>query len=149
APLVSAQHGVIYQAQGADAQTVLQMLAGYAHASGAQLPTQFRIGEGLVGQCAFEKRRILLTDVPEHYVRIGSALGEAVPRNVIVLPVLFEGQVKAVIELASLTPFTQTHLTFLTQLTESIGIVLNTIEATMRTEGLLQQSQNLAAELQT
>src|SRR5207249_5388550 len=120
-----------------------------ASSSAEDLPRRFRVGEGLVGQCAFEKSRILLTDVPTDYVHIGSGLGNAAPRTVIVLPVLFEGEVKAVIELASLAPFTQTHLTFLTQLTESIGIVLNTIEATMRTEGLLQQSQKLAAELQT
>jgi len=107
------------------------------------------VGEGLVGQCAFEKRRVLLTDVPKDYLRISSALGDTPPRNIIVLPILFEGEVKAVIEMASLAPFTQSHLTFLTQLTEGIGIVLNTIEATMRTEGLLQQSQKLATELQT
>jgi len=90
-----------------------------------------------------------MTEVPHDYIRINSGLGAAVPSNIIVLPVLFEGQTKAVIELASLAQFTQTHLTFLAQLTESIGSVLNTIEATMRTEGLLQQSQKLAAELQT
>ena len=74
---------------------------------------------------------------------------ETKPRSVVVLPVLFEGQTKAVIELASIGTFTATHLAFLEQLTESIGIVLNTIEATMRTEGLLKQSQQLAGELQT
>ena len=87
--------------------------------------------------------------VPKHYMRIGSSLGAARPTNIVVLPVLFEGETKAVIELASLHPFTATHLTFLEQLTESIGVVLNTIEATMRTENLLQQSQQLTAELQT
>ncbi|MCI0680907.1 MAG: response regulator, partial [Gemmataceae bacterium] len=148
APLVNAQHGVLYQVDSQHGG-VLTMLAGYAHVGNDALPVRLRIGEGLVGQCALEKRRILLTDIPPDYVRIGSALGRTVPRNIIVLPVLFEGQVKAVIEMAAVTPFTQTHLTFLTQLTESIGIVLNTIEATMRTEGLLQQSQKLAAELQT
>jgi signal transduction histidine kinase len=75
-------------------------------------------------------------------------LFEAVPRNVIVLPVLFEDRVKAVIELASLSSFTASHLAFLEQLTASIGIVLNSIEATMQTEGLLKQSQQLATELQ-
>lgn len=88
------------------------------------------------------------TNIPPDYTRISSGLGAAYPRNLIVLPVLFEGQTKAVIELASLAEFTSTYLTFLAQLTESIGIVLNTIEATMRTEGLLQQSQKLATELQ-
>src|SRR5262249_39438028 len=148
-PLVNAQYGVIYQKVGTHGEARLRMLAAYAYSGSQELAPEFRVGEGLVGQCAFEKRRILLSDIPEDYIRISSGLGEAVPRNVIVLPVLFEEEVKAVIELASLAHFTQTHLTFLSQLTESIGIVLNTIEATMRTEGLLQQSQKLAAELQT
>ena len=105
--------------------------------------------KGLVGQCAAEKRRMLITDLPANTVPIRSGLFEAVPRNVIVLPVLFEDRVKAVIELASLSTFTASHLAFLEQLTASIGIVLNTIEATMQTEGLLKQSQQLATELQT
>src|SRR5207249_9976726 len=96
-----------------------------------------------------EKQRILLTDTPPDYIRVHSSLGEAPPSNLIVLPVLFEGQTKAVIELASLHPFTATHTAFLEQLTQSIGVVLNTIEANMRTEGLLKQSQELTAELQT
>jgi Signal transduction histidine kinase len=107
------------------------------------------MGEGLVGQCALEKRRMLISDLPNHTTPIRSGLFEAVPRNVIVLPVLFEDRVKAVIELASLNSFTPSHLAFLEQLTASIGIVLNSIEATMQTEGLLKQSQQLAVELQT
>src|SRR5450432_3185797 len=107
-----------------------------------------KLGEGLVGQCAAEKRSMLITDLPPHTVPIRSGLFEAVPRNVIVLPVLFEDRVKAVIELASLSTFTPSHLAFLEQLTTSIGIVLNSIEATMQTEGLLKQSQQLATELQ-
>ena len=149
APLVNAQYGAIYQMDsGSNGDSRLQMLAGYARGEDASLPSDVPVGFGLVGQCALEKRRILLNEIPADYVRIGSGLGDAPPRNLIVLPVLFEGQTKAVIELASLAHFTSTHLTFLAQLTESIGIVLNTIEATMRTEGLLQQSQKLAVELQ-
>ena len=110
--------------------------------------TSLELGEGLVGQCAIEKRRMLITDLPPDTIRVGSGLFSALPRNVIVLPVLFEGQVKAVIELASLSAYTASHLAFLDQLTSSIGIVLNSIEATMQTEGLLEQSQKLAAELQ-
>ncbi len=108
-----------------------------------------RVGDGLVGQCAAAKTRMLITEVPSHAIPIRSGLFQAVPRNVIVLPVLFEDRVKAVIELASLSVFTASHLAFLEQLTSSIGIVLNSIEATMQTEGLLKQSQQLAAELQT
>ncbi|HEX6865348.1 MAG TPA: response regulator, partial [Thermoanaerobaculia bacterium] len=96
-----------------------------------------------------EKQRILLSDVPGDYTRIHSSLGDARPSSIVVLPVLFEGETKAVIELASLRPFTAMHLTFLDQLTQSIGVVLNTIEATMRTENLLEQSQQLTLELQT
>ena len=107
-----------------------------------------RFGEGLIGQCAIDKRRMLITQMPTRAVPIGSALFKAVPQNVIVLPVLFENQVKAVIELASVSAFTALQTAFLEQLTDSIGIVLNSIEATMQTEGLLKQSQQLAGELQ-
>src|SRR6201999_3136001 len=103
----------------------------------------------LVGQCALEKEKILLTSAPTDYIKITSGLGEARPLNIIVLPVVFEGAVKAVLELASFDRFQATHETFLDQLTESIGIVLNTIEANMRTEDLLKQSQSLATELQS
>ena len=102
----------------------------------------------MIGQCAADKRRMLITEVPTNATPIGSALFQVVPQNVIVLPVLFENQVKAVIELASIGAFTQMQITFLEQLTTSIGIVLNSIDATMQTEGLLKQSQQLAGELQ-
>jgi signal transduction histidine kinase len=125
------------------------MLASYAHQVRKTVGNEFLLGEGLVGQAAHEKERILLTQVPAEYVQISSGLGEAPPYNIVVLPVLFEGQVKAVMELASFERFSPTHLTFLDQLTESIGIVLNTIEANTRTEDLLRQSQSLAGELQS
>ncbi len=148
APLVNAQQGVMYVMDDSEEPPCLKQLAGYADRPELGEPRRFRIGEGLVGQCAGDRQRILLSEIPTESVRIGSGLVIAPPQNVIVLPVLFEGEVKAVIELASLTKFTASHLAFLEQLTGSIGIVLNTIEATMRTEGLLKQSQELAAELQ-
>ena len=150
APLVNAQHGVFYTMSNADPEEpVLRFQAGYAYKERKNLATVFRVGEGLVGQCAMEKERILLTGVPQDYVKINSALGESSPLNIIVLPVLFEGQVRAVIELASFERFSAIHQDFLDQLTESIGIVLNTIEANMTTESLLKQSQSLAHELQS
>jgi signal transduction histidine kinase len=149
APLVNAQQGAIYQtvAEVSDSVPTLSLLAGYA--IGDQQSQRISLGHGLVGQCALEKQRILLTKVPRNYTRVNSSLGAARPKNIVVLPVLFEGETKAVIELGSLQAFTQTHLTFLEQLTQSIGVVLNTIEATMRTEDLLKQSQQLTIELQT
>ena len=148
APLVGAQQGTIYQMEaGDDNKWMLRLLAGYAQRPNQ--PQRILVGEGLVGQCAVEKERILLNDVKSDYTHIESSLAAARPASIVVLPVLFEGQTKAVIELASLKPFNVTHLTFLEQLTQSIGVVLNTIEATMRTENLLQQSQQLTGELQS
>ncbi|BAC88576.1 two-component hybrid sensor and regulator [Gloeobacter violaceus PCC 7421] len=149
APLVSAQHGVFYLMDSAENRPCLKLLSTYAYRERKRLANWFFLGEGLVGQCALEKERILLTDVPGDYIKISSGLGEAAPFNIVVLPVLFEGQVTAVIELASFRSFSEIHLTFLDQLTESIAIVLNTIAASMRTEQLLKQSQSLAEELQS
>jgi len=132
-----------------ETEPLLRLLASYAHAQGKLVADTIQLGEGLVGQCAIEKKAIQLSGLGEQGVEITSGLIEAVPSTILVLPVLFEGQTKAVIELATLHSFTPTHMAFLEQLTGSIGIVLNTIEATMRTEGLLEQSQELASELQT
>jgi HAMP domain-containing protein/signal transduction histidine kinase/CheY-like chemotaxis protein len=148
APLVSAQHGLFYVLDAQGGEPLLKLVSSYAHRERKTLANQFRMGEGLVGQCVIEKQRILITGVPEDYVRISSGLGEAKPLSLVVIPVLFEGEVKAVIELASFYQFSEIHLAFLDQLTESIGIVLNTIAASMRTEELLKQSQSLAEELQ-
>ncbi len=148
APLVNAQQGVIYQMESEDTAGMVMLSAFAGDGDNGHL-RQLKLGEGLIGQCALEKRRMLITDLPpDRTVTIRSGLVEAVPRNVIVLPILFEDRVKAVIELASLGIFTASQLAFLEQLTASIGIVLNSIEATMQTEGLLKQSQQLAAELQ-
>src|SRR6195256_1142328 len=148
APLVSAQQGVIYQ-MGTEESAEMTLLSAFAGDGEDGHLRRLKLGEGLVGQCAAEKQRMLISELPPNTITIRSGLFEAVPRNVIVLPVLFEDRVKAVIELASLSAFTTSHLAFLEQLTASIGIVLNSIEATMQTEALLKQSQQLAAELQT
>jgi signal transduction histidine kinase/HAMP domain-containing protein len=151
APLVSAQHGVFYSMTNPSdgSEPLLELTAGYGYEERKHLSTTFRIGEGLVGQCAKEKTRILLTDVPGDYVRINSGLGSSPPLNIIVLPVLFEGAVRAVVELASFSPFSVTHQAFLEQLPESIGLTMNTIEANTLTENLLRQSQSQAEELRS
>ncbi|MFL6583878.1 MAG: HAMP domain-containing protein, partial [Chthoniobacterales bacterium] len=148
APLVSAQQGVFFIMNGDNSEPELKLLATYACTANNGANGRFKLGESLVGQAALEKRRFLLNDVPSGYVRVASGLGESSPRSVVVLPILFEGEVKAVMELSSFERFNPTHQAFLDQLTESIGIVLNTIEANTRTEDLLTQSQSLATELQ-
>jgi HAMP domain-containing protein/signal transduction histidine kinase/CheY-like chemotaxis protein len=149
AQVVAAQYGSFYilRQDEEDSDIRLKLFAAYAYKEQKGVPKEFAIGEGLVGQCAQEKERIILTNVPSKYVKISSSLGEARPMNLIILPVLFEAEVKAVVELASFEVFSNTHLDFLDQLTESLGIVLNTIETNTRTEELLTQSQSLADEL--
>ena len=148
-PLVSAHHGAFYIMEDDNNTPVLKLIASYAYKERKHLGNRFYLGEGLVGQAALEKKPILLTNVPDDYIRISSGLGEAPPRNVIVLPVLFEGEVKAVIELASFLPFSQIHQLFLDQLAETVGVVINMIAANMRTAELLEQSQGLTLELQS
>jgi CheY-like chemotaxis protein len=147
-PLVDAQQGIVYVMEGSHGSSYLKQLATYADPNDPDEPRRYGVGEGMVGQCAADRMRILLADIPPDSIHVRSGLVTARPRNVIALPVLYEGQVKAVIELASLYEFTGSHQQFLEQLTGSIGVVLNTIEAQMRTEGLLKQSQQLAGELQ-
>ena len=148
APLVSAQQGAFYMMDHSNGESELTLLASYAQQEGNGAKNRFKMGEGLVGQAALEKRRFLLTEIQTDYAKVSSGLGEFRPMNIVVLPILFEGQVKAVMELSSVERFSPAHQAFLEQLTESIGIVLNTIEASTRTENLLKQSQSLAAELQ-
>ncbi|MGH7559487.1 MAG: HAMP domain-containing protein, partial [Gemmatimonadales bacterium] len=146
-PLVNAHQGMIYQVGGEPKS--LHLLASYAKAHEDGYPERLEMGESFIGQCAHDKRRILVSRIPADAVQVGSVFVRALPRSIVVLPVVFEGEIKAVLGIASLTDFAPAHLAFLEQLTTSIGIVLNSIEATMRTEDLLKQSQQLAAELQT
>ena len=147
---VNAQHGAFFLAEPtAELDTELVLVASYGYTPRrGQIADRFDIGEGLVGQAAFERKTIALTDVPQDYIKVGSGLGEAAPADILVMPVLFEDQVLGVIELASLRPFSDVNRDFLDRITETIGVVLNTIRANMRTEELLEQSQGLTQELQ-
>ncbi|HEY8945907.1 MAG TPA: ATP-binding protein, partial [Polyangiaceae bacterium] len=148
-PLVDAQHGAFY-IMDADpmGEPVLHLVASYGFGGRKSLSHSYRLRESLIGQAAFEKKRILLGDVPEDFIYIASGMGEARPRSVVVLPVLFEGDTKAVIELASFKPFIANHLSFLDQLMGSVGVILNLISSSMRTEELLQQLKTSNAELE-
>jgi HAMP domain-containing protein/signal transduction histidine kinase/CheY-like chemotaxis protein len=149
APLVNAQYGVFYVTTREESGTHLELVASYGAEGESEVRSRLALREGLIGQAAADKRVMLLDKVPPDFLKITSGLGAAPPANVVILPALFEDEVKAVIELASFSEFNDTHQSFLNQLMESVGIVLNTIAATMRTEGLLKQSQLLTAELQS
>ena len=150
APMVKVQHGAfyIYETNSDNEERLLKLSASYGFQERKHMANQFRPGEGLLGQCLLEKQRILLTNVPDDYVKINSALGEGTPLNIVILPIIFEGNVLAVLELASFNFFDDLYLNFLDQLAESIGIVINTVHVNMRTEELLKQSQSLTEELQ-
>jgi signal transduction histidine kinase/ActR/RegA family two-component response regulator/HAMP domain-containing protein len=150
-PLVTAQHGTFFVTEaerGPKEKVALRLLSSYALKRRKGLANRFELGEGLVGQCALEKKTILVNDVPDDYVQIGSSVGDAPPRNILVLPVLFEGQIKGVIELASFQHFSPIHITFLEQLAPSIGVVFNMITASMRTEELLEELKGSNVELE-
>jgi CheY-like chemotaxis protein/HAMP domain-containing protein len=149
APLVNAHQGLMYQMADDASGVHLRLLASYADSPHTPYPARLRMGEGFIGQCAVDQRRILLNNVPKDTIPVGPGFLNALPRSIVVFPVVFEGQIKAVLALASLHEFGASHLAFLEQLTANLGIVLNSIEVTMQTEALLKQSQQLAKELQT
>src|SRR5580698_853748 len=148
-PLVGAQHGTFFIADDSGDDTVLRLIAGYGLRADLNAPSQFRLGQSLIGQVAKTRVPIIVTDAPPDYVRISSGLGDGAPVNLIVLPIVFEGQVLGVIEAGSFSRFTQVHQDFLEQLMETIGVNVNTIIVNSRTDHLLQESQRLAGELQS
>jgi CheY-like chemotaxis protein/HAMP domain-containing protein len=150
-PLVGAHHGAFYVAEevGEESEFELSLIATYGYKERKSISNRFKVGEALIGQAALERKAIVITQAPEDYIKISSGLGESAPTSIIVFPVLFEETVMAVIELASFTPFAEIQQTFLDQLSESIGVVLNTINANTRTEELLLQSQQLTQDLQS
>ncbi|MEK7358172.1 MAG: ATP-binding protein, partial [Bdellovibrionota bacterium] len=147
-PLVDASYGTFFIADGEGDQTQLNLIASYAFTERRSVSNKYRLRDGLVGQCAYEKKRITLVNPADDYVMISSSLTEIKPKNIVVLPVLFEGEMKAVLELASVKPFNQNYINFLDQLMDSIGVILNMISSSMRTEELLQELKRSNAELE-
>ncbi|MGB5972901.1 MAG: response regulator, partial [Nodosilinea sp.] len=147
APLVGAQQGLLYLLDPDSTPPRLRLLSSYAYQERKHLANEFALGEGLVGQCALEQQRILLTEVPNDYIRIRSGLGTAPPLNIVVLPMVFEHQVQGVVELASFQRFSDLQLTFLEEASAVAGVMLNAIAADLQTRELLEQSQALTEEL--
>ncbi|WP_435889135.1 HAMP domain-containing protein [Streptosporangium canum] len=146
-PLVSAHYGAFYLAEPTGDHDLF-MIAGYGARPGSKIRNRFAVGEGIVGQAAFEGKRIILESVPAQYLTVDSGLSSSVPAQIVVVPILFETQVLGVVELASFSQFGEVHHDFMTQLVETIGVTMNTIIANSRTEDLLTESQRLTTELQ-
>jgi PAS domain S-box-containing protein len=144
APLLGVMTAVFYVRQGDNESAHLRLIGTYARTGKSDPPAIVQLGDGLLGQCAVEGRRIVVTGVPSDYVEITSALGRATPNMIVLLPVRFEHETLAVIELAAFDAFTQVQLDFLDQLSESIAIVLNTIIANERTAALAQEQAGRA-----
>ncbi|MDF2790838.1 MAG: sensor hybrid histidine kinase [Neobacillus sp.] len=147
-PMVGASYGVFYLKEVNKSDQYLTRMSSYASLSTEQERKQFRLGEGLIGQCALLKRPIHLNQVPDDYLKIGSGLGEASPKTIMILPVLFEEQVLAVIEIASFDTLTPIQIKLLEKVNNNLGIKINSIINHMTVEQLLQESQALTEELQ-
>ena len=147
-PLVGARHGAFFIKDDTSEGAILRLIAGYGLRVDLAAPSQFRFGQSLIGQVAKTRKPIIVDDAPPDYVRIASGLGDGAPVSLIVLPIVFEGQVLGVIEAGSFSRFTQVHQDFLEQLMETIGVIVNSIIVNSRTDHLLQESQRLAGELQ-
>ncbi|MFJ4245840.1 HAMP domain-containing protein [Streptomyces iakyrus] len=147
-PLVSAQYGAFYLAEDGDDGPELRLVGSYGYPEESSRPSRIAFGRTLVGQAARSRRTIMVEELPDGYVTISSGLGQVVPSALVLLPIVVEGQVLGVIELASVTRFTQIHRDFLAQLMETIGVNVNTIVANARTDELLVESQRLTVELQ-
>ena len=129
--------------------STFKLVGSYAYSRRKNLSNEYKKGEGIIGQAALEKKSILITDVPDDYIKINSGLGEAAPKNILALPFMYEDQVKGVIELGSFKEFDDNSIEFLKQATENIGINFNSAESRSKLQELLEKTQQQAEELQS
>ncbi|MFC5471329.1 response regulator [Cohnella suwonensis] len=149
-PAIGASYGVFYNRKDAE-DGIPRLTKGGTYAANNETvgTDSIAFGEGLAGQCAEENKTIVLSAPPKDYVRIESGLGAASPAQIVIMPVAFENQVVAVVEVASLQPFTPTQLQLLEELTELLGITIKTVSGQMQVQRLLSESQIITEELQT
>ena len=149
APLMGALHRTFFLTEQEAGEARLRLIAGYGLRADKDAPIQYRIGQSLIGQVAKSRRLVVVDQIPHGYIKITSGLGEAPPANLVVFPLLFEGEVLGVVELASFSKFTPIQIDFLEQFAETLGISVNAIIANSRTDTLLGPApQRLTAELQ-
>lgn len=118
---------------------------GFALAKGT--PEKIQLGEGLIGGCAITRKEILVNNITDNDIKISFASVELKPVTIIVFPVLFEREIKGVIELGSLHSYTERELEFFRSVAENIGISLNTVQNRQRVQALLEETQSQSEEL--
>ncbi|MFJ7978210.1 response regulator [Peribacillus sp. NPDC096379] len=146
-PLMGASLGVFYIKRGQGEEAKFVKLSSYA--DGEEVGRlEFRLGEGLIGQCALEKESQIINQVPNDYKVLSTGLGEVAPKSIFIAPVVFEDEVVAVIELASFETFTKLQQNFLRRVLETLGITINSVQGRVEIERLLLESQAQTEELQ-
>ncbi|MFC8723036.1 response regulator, partial [Kitasatospora sp. NPDC057198] len=145
-PLLGAQYGTCYLAEDTEDGTVLSRAAAYGHHY-ADTPRRFGLGESLIGQAGRSRRPIAIAELPPGYAEIGSGLGSATPRELLIQPITMEDKLLGVVEVATLHHFTDLHRDFLERLAQDIGTTLATLLANARTDELLRESRRLTSEL--
>ncbi|NOZ68855.1 MAG: response regulator [Deferribacteres bacterium] len=143
-PYLEVQVGAIYTV-GDD--NLLTLTSGYAYTGQQDFNRRYKFGEGLIGQAVLEKKRILLTDVPEDYIKIRSGMGEVTPRNIMIVPLLHDEEVQGVIELASFHRITDVRVEFIEQAAGDIAVSLHSARSRARMKALLRETQRQAEEL--
>jgi CheY-like chemotaxis protein/HAMP domain-containing protein/putative methionine-R-sulfoxide reductase with GAF domain len=149
AKYLNAQIGAVYLSNGSKDEQVFSQVGSFAFTTRKNISNHFKMGEGIVGQAALEKQPILLTDVPDDYIHINSALGNTPPKNILVYPFIYEGEVKGIIELGSLDKFSKRHMDFLNEVTENVAIGFASAQSRVQMKELLDKTQQQAEELQS
>ncbi|WP_150269964.1 response regulator [Paenibacillus tepidiphilus] len=141
---VGASYGSLYLKR--DDQ--LWFTAGYAFDAAAGLDKPIPLGSGLVGQCALDQEIKELRDLPADYIRVHSGLGQSAPALLYLVPILYEQEVVAVIELAGLSEFSLRDRQLIERTAHNMGIIINTLSDVARIEELLHESQLQKEELE-
>ena len=140
------QVGTLYVNEG---EGIFKLKASYAYKTRKNLSNEFKTGEGLIGQAALEKQPIVLTNVPDDYITITSSLGKKKPKNILVMPLIYNETVMGVLEVGSFEEFSELQTTFLEQISEWISIAINSSQARVQLQNTLEVTQNQAEELET
>jgi CheY-like chemotaxis protein/HAMP domain-containing protein len=141
---LKAQVGAVYIKENEE----LRLTGSYAFHSRKGNASTFTLGQGFVGQSALEKKTIVFNDIPDNYIKINSGLGNAVPKNIVVFPFLYESEVKGVVEIGSTKEFAELDMQFLKMAGDNIAIAINAAQSRDRLKQLLEETQRQAEELE-